>query len=310
MKRRIKFKESEPLSAAAPSYPNQLGYIRAGKKADKVAAQDEKEKEKNAFVVKRRSPLSISAIRPLHPLLAGILKEDISFDRSDSPSGRVTVREGKERLLSEKEIEELLENLQNPEKVESYNTAPKKRKYQDQKRAIGLYVVDVCIDLERLFSVSLDSVEPEIYSEIADKLKTQGWRAGKNSYGPCLVCPADKREKWIPAIANAVINWRISSNQARTFGLMETLAVALSPNAQYVAGAIRARLKDQEDVDKPQAIPVLDKNAKAELFVALPAEGYIASDIEAKADALTGAENCIIIIQMLQSYDYQTQITA
>jgi hypothetical protein len=305
-KGKIKFKEAEALSAADPSYPDQLlgGYMRAAKKADKITAEDEKDKDKgkDSFVVKRRSPLSISAMRPLHPLLAGLSEENISFDRSNTPTSKVVIRDGKEgKLLTEEEVKKLLEDFDGP--------APKKRKFiQGQRRATGLYVVDVCIDLERLFSVNLDPVEPEVYSETADKLISQGWKKGKNSYGPCLVCPADKREKWIPAIANAVINWRISSNQARTFGLMETLAVSLSPNAQYVAGAIRARLQDQEDTDRPQAIPVLDKNAKAELFVALPAEGYIAGDIGAEADALTRAENRII--EMLQSYDYNAQITA
>jgi hypothetical protein len=303
-KNRIKFKEAEALSSADPAFPDQLlgGYMRAGKKADKVSAkEDEEKKQENSFVVKRRSPLSISAMRPLHPLLAGLSEENISFDRSNTPTSKVIIRDGKEgNIMKEEEVRELLENFDGP--------VPKKRKYiQGQRRATGLYTVDVCIDLERLFSVNLDPVEPEVYENTAKELENKGWKRGKNSYGPCLVCPAAEREKLIPAIANAVINWRISSNQARTFGLMETLAVAISPNAQYVAGAIRARLQDQEDSDRPQAIPVLDKKAKAELFVALPAEGYIMGDIGADADALAMAENRII--EMLRSYDYDAQTT-
>lgn len=311
-KDRIKFKEAEALSSADPAFPDQLlgGYMRAGKKADKVstkgdkdsAKEGEEKKQENSFVVKRRSPLSISAMRPLHPLLAGLSQENISFDRSNTHTSKVIIRDGKEgNIMKEEEVKELLENFDGP--------VPKKRKYiQGQRRATGLYVVDVCIDLERLFSVNLDPVEPEVYESAAKELENKGWKRGKNSYGLCLVCPAAEREKLIPAIANAVINWRISSNQARTFGLMETLAVAVSPNAQYVAGAIRARLQDQENTDRPHAIPVLDKKAKAELFAALPAEGYIMGDIGADADALAMAENRII--EMLKNYDYDAQTTA
>ncbi|MCS6904090.1 MAG: CRISPR-associated protein Cas7 [Bacteroidia bacterium] len=304
-KGKIKFKEGEALSLADPSYPDQLigGYMRAKKQADKPTKEkDEGDSKESSFVVKRRSPLCISAMRPLHPLLAGTSEENISFDRSSTPTSKVVVREGKEgRMLSDEELVELLSNFD--------GATPKKRKYiQDQRRATGLYVVDICIDMERLFCVNLDPVEPEVDNLTAKKLEEKGWKRGYNSYGPCLVCPKEEREKMIPAIANAVINWRITSNQARTFGLMETLAVAISHNAQYVAGAIRARLRDIEEVDRPQAIPVLDRNAKAELFVSLPAESYIPGNIEAEADALANAENRII--EMLQNYNYDAHISS
>ena len=43
--------------------------------------------ESDKMTVKRRSPLSISAMRPLHPLLGGLEreKENISFDRTSHP---------------------------------------------------------------------------------------------------------------------------------------------------------------------------------------------------------------------------------
>ncbi|WP_273958801.1 hypothetical protein, partial [Lacticaseibacillus paracasei] len=63
--------------------------------------------------------------------------------------------------------------------------------------------------------------------------------------------PEVERLKVIPAIAKALVNWRISSNQSRTFSLMETLAVAISDNANTLAGAIRAKLLD-DNPDKPQ----------------------------------------------------------
>jgi hypothetical protein len=69
---KTEFGQKEPWSACDPAFADQLigGWMRAG------AA---------GAPVKRRSPLSISALRPLHPSLAGLAREDITFDRSDHP---------------------------------------------------------------------------------------------------------------------------------------------------------------------------------------------------------------------------------
>ena len=62
------------------------------------AAKGGKEK-----TIKRRSPFSFSAMRALHPLLAGVDRENITFDRSDRPDTRVIVRgpDGKEMTPEE-----------------------------------------------------------------------------------------------------------------------------------------------------------------------------------------------------------------
>jgi hypothetical protein len=60
------------------------------------------------ITVKRRSPLSISAMRPIHPLLAGTDEENLTFDRSDKPDRHpVNVRLG-DKLLTDEEIEDFL----------------------------------------------------------------------------------------------------------------------------------------------------------------------------------------------------------
>lgn len=64
-------KQKEPHSPCDPTFSDQLlgGYMKA---------------ESGSFTVKRRSPLSISAMRPLHPLLGGIEypTENLTFDRT------------------------------------------------------------------------------------------------------------------------------------------------------------------------------------------------------------------------------------
>jgi hypothetical protein len=84
---------------------------------------------------------------------------------------------------------------------------------------------------------------------------------------------------------------------------MEILAVAVSDNANKIAGAIRAKLA--EDTEKQRAIPFIDDTAGAELFIALPCDGYI-QGVHGTANALVDAENRLI--EMMSLYDYENQI--
>ena len=60
--------------------------------------------------IKRRSPLSISAMRPIHPLLAGLPKENLSFDRSNTSNiNEIIVRDTNGNVLSKEEVAEMLE---------------------------------------------------------------------------------------------------------------------------------------------------------------------------------------------------------
>ena len=271
----------EPWSPCDPNYVDQLlgGWMHAGDGPTK----------------KRRSPLSISAMRPIHPLLAGVDKENLTFDRSDRPDQHpVNVRMG-DKLLTEEEIEAFLQ--------ENDRTLPRRNWIADNARTSGLFVYDVAIDLRTLFCVSTNQHEPEISKEMIETLKSKGWKDSKNVFGECLVLPKEEREKVIPALAKALINWRITSNQARTFSLMETLAIAISDNANTLAGAIRAKLMD--DSDKPKAKPIVDETAGADLFIALPCANYIVTESES-ADALLKAEEKLVSLMM--DYDYENQI--
>ena len=271
----------EPWSPCDPNYVDQLlgGWMRAGDGPTK----------------KRRSPLSISAMRPIHPLLAGVDKENLTFDRSDRPDQHpVNVRMG-DKLLTEEEIEAFLQ--------ENDRTLPRRNWIADNARTSGLFVYDVAIDLRTLFCVSTNQHEPEISKEMIETLKSKGWKESKNVFGECLVLPKAERDKVIPALAKALINWRITSNQARTFSLMETLAIAISDNANTLAGAIRAKLID--DGEKPKAKPIVDEAAGADLFITLPCANYIVTETES-ADALKKAEEKLITL--MNNFNYENQL--
>lgn len=271
----------EPWSPCDPTFVDQLlgGWMRAG----------------DGVTVKRRSPMSISAMRPIHPLLAGIDKENLTFDRSDKPDRHpVNVRIG-EKLMTDAEIDEFLST--------NNRTLPRRNWIPDNVRTGGLFVYDIAIDLRTLFSVSTNQHEPELSKEKIEELKMKGWIESENVFGKCLVLPKEEREKVIPALANALLNWRITSNQARTFSLMETLAVAISDNANKLAGAIRAKLI--EDGEKPKAKPIIDETAGADVFVTLSCSNYVVT-INESAGALAKAEQKLI--DMMMTFDYENQL--
>ncbi|OFX53967.1 MAG: CRISPR-associated protein Cas7 [Bacteroidetes bacterium GWB2_41_8] len=272
----------EPWSPCDPTYIDQLlgGWMRA---------------EKDEITVKRRSPLSISAMRPIHPLLSGTDKENLTFDRSDKPDRHpVNVRLG-DKLLTNEQIDEFL--------TTNHRTLPRRNWIPDNVRTSGLFIYDVAIDLRTLFCVSTNQHEPELSKERIEDLKAKGWIECENIFGKCLILPKTEREKVIPALASALLNWRITSNQARTFSLMETLAVAISDNANKLAGAIRAKLID--DGEKPKAKPIIDETAGADIFVTLPCSNYLVTDNES-ADALEQAEQKLIDLMM--AFDYENQL--
>jgi len=271
----------EPWSPCDPSYVDQLlgGWMRAG----------------DGITVKRRSPLSISALRPIHPLLAGTDKENLTFDRSDKPDRNpVNVRLG-DKLLSDDEIDEFL-TINN-------RTLPRRNWIPDNVRTNGLFVYDIAIDLRTLFCVSINQHEPELSKEKIEELKVKNWIESENIFGKCLVLPKKEREKVIPALASALLNWRITSNQARTFSLMETLAIAISDNANKLAGSIRAKLV--EDGEKLKAKPIIDETAGAEVFVTLPCSNYVIT-VNESADAIDKAEQKLIDLMMV--FDYENQL--
>lgn len=262
----------------------------------KTAQKDENGKKTRT--IKRRSPLSISSLRGLHPLLAGVKPENISFDRSESPNNKIVVKNTKGEVLTETQIEEALSGQDR-----SLNRKWIMNQSGSTNRATGLFVQDIAIDLRRLFCVLLNKLEPEITEETEAKLREAGWEETRTVFGTCLVAPKKIREKLIPALAHAIINWTITSNQSRTFSLMETLAVSISDNANKIAGSIRAKLKEEED---NKAEPIIEEEMKdVESFVTLSAGGYIRTKKES-AEALDKAEQALI--NKMLAFDYKNQL--
>lgn len=278
-----KVEEGEVYSTCDPSYPDQLvgGWMKAGK-----GGKDR--------TLKRRSPLSISAMRPLHPGLANINSENISFDRSDRSNSKVIVRDEKGNALAESEIVTLLEGK---------DRSLSRKWIPDNKRASGLFVVDFAIDLRRLFSVSLNPFEPEMTPETIANLRAKGWKEASNVFGPCLVVPEPLRQQWISALSRAILDWKITSNQSRTFSLMETLAVVISDNAHQIAAGIRAKRAGE---DPSSVEPIVDEGLKGvDTFITLNAGAYILTKGE-RADAMEQAEKRLV--DLLSAYSYEKSI--
>ena len=276
-------KEGEVYGTCDPRYADQLfgGWMKAAK-----GGKDR--------TLKRRSPLSISAMRALHPMLAGMDSENASFDRSERLNNKVIVRDEKGNELSEDQIVSFLEGK---------DRSLSRKWIPDNRRATGLFVFDVAIDLRRLFNVSVNSFEPEMSGSTIENLKNEGWVESVNVFGPCLVAPQAIRKQWVEGLAHAIINWRITSNQSRTFSLMDTLAVSVSDNANLIAGSIRAKLSEE---DSKKAEPIVDENIKGvDTFITLQAGGFIHTKGE-QADALEKAEQKLVDLMM--AYDYENQV--
>jgi len=141
-----------------------------------------------------------------------------------------------------------------------------------------------------------------LFPKIEEKLRKENWIDGKNIFGNCLICPKEKREEIIKALAHALVNWRITSNQARTFSLMETVALAISDNANQISYAIRGELRD--DTEYQRAVPRIDESAKADLFISPVASAFIAGSV-GSTDALEKAEQKLI--DLMSAFDYENQ---
>lgn len=300
--------EAEVLSICDPSYFDQLlgGWMKAEKSDKDVKAENEdideevesEEKELKKRTIKRRSPLSISAMRGLHPLLAGIKYESVSFDRSDWGHTEVKIRDSKGNYITKQaDLDALFEK----------HGSQLTKKWIDAKkngRASGLFIQDIAIDLRRLFCIGLNPIEPEISVETEARLREAGWIESANVFGPCLVAPPAVREKLIPALAEAIIEWSITSNQARTFSLMETLAVTISDNANKIAASIRAKLSEEDD---NKANPIVEEDLEGvSTYVTLAAGGYIRTKTES-FDALEKAKQ--ELIKLMTAFPYENQLT-
>ena len=273
--------DGEPWSPCDPQYADQLlgGWMRA--------------ESGGGNTVKRRSPLSISAMRPLHPLLAGLASESASYDRSNDPeqhSVRVVNSDGED--MSEEEVQEFLES--------NDRTLPRRKWIPEDQvgpRAHGLYVFDVAVDLDRLFTVSTNQHEPELDTEKIEELQEEGWTLTENEEH--LVCPEERRDEIIEALATGLTDWRVTSNQSRTFSPQPTLCLAISDDANRVTNAIRADLTEEGRGE--EAVPVIDTFEGVSVYTMPACKGHV-TGVTASPDALDKAREDIV--ERLQAVEY------
>lgn len=270
----------EPWSPCDPHYADQLlgGWMRA---------------RTGEITLKRRSPLSISAMRPLHPFLVSMNSENITFDRSEHPEQNpVRVLNAAGQELSPEEIQEYLQS--------NKRTLPRRNWIPDNNRTTGLFVYDLAIDLKRLFTVATNQHEPELSSDLLEQLKAEGWEISAD--GEYLLCPEERRRNIAKGLAAAIVEWQITSNQARTYSPQTTLALAISANASLITAAIRADL----DEENPQrAVPIIDTVPNVEVYTSLTARAYIPG-ISGTADAIEQAR--IALEERLLTFDYATAV--
>lgn len=181
-------------------------------------------------VLKRRSPLSVSALTPLHGSLASARDEVVTLDRRDDPEDAHTIEVTDEDGNSIEDIDAFFEGKKSPTRLQFTDRT-------NHKRITGLFEYTVAIDLTRLFQVPKRSVDPELAASMPEDLREAGWPEDEDYF----YLPKDQREKLAKALSQALIEWRVTSNQQRTFSLQSNLATVVSKNAGAVANALYVR---------------------------------------------------------------------
>lgn len=268
-----KLKQKELIQTCDPSYFDQLigGWMTAPDKKNTEKDDDD------TLVLSRRSPLSISAMSPVHPLLASVaIEEVITFDRTESNTESMVVKDGKKIL----EGDELIKFL------EQSNSKLTKRKAAafKAKRATGLFKIDIAIDLKKLFRVPTRINDIEIKQSTINKLMESGWKKINIGSGEFLELPKEHHEEVANAVAESIIRWRITSNQSRTFDVMSTLTTVVANRADVISNSVYGELYNDKN-DKNRAKLVIDQsNPNAKFFSNNILKGYL-TDVETSASA-------------------------
>lgn len=274
-----KLTQKEVTQPCDPTYYDQLlgGWMSISSKKGDTGDDVENKKGMN---LKRRSPLSISAMTPVHPLLASLIHEkNMTFDRTETKSDdEFVVRDKNKNIMSEDDLKSFLEKS---------NSDLTKRKFIDGKdRANGFFDVDVAIDLEKLFRIPLLLNDIEIDETIEKKLRESNWVEVEIDGIKYLELPKDEHDKVADAIAWGIINWQITSNQSRTFDTMPVLSVAISNRPDEISSAIRGEISEDNE---NKADLVVDTNyPNTKIFSTKLLNGYV-SGVETSYTAIDDA---------------------
>ena len=213
-----------------PSNSDQLlaGYMLAEKE----------DKKTGEGTVKRRSPFSFSPLKPL-PFLANTYNEVLVRDDRDRNNNIIEIKDASGNLLDQEEVMQIL-GQNDTNKTFSKFTDP-----DNNVRMNGLYEANIAINLDRLFKVKLAQQDREVTLSTIEELKSEGWEVVNSPQGVCLEAPAQYKEKVIAGIADAIINFRVTSNQSSNFDTMKTLAVSVSDDASKIDRGIRSKLIEE-----------------------------------------------------------------
>lgn len=202
-------------------------------KQSKVEIEDEDDSDdRDTTIIKRRSPMSISSLVPLNSRLATIqtVSGSVCVDRTSSAQFHKLVFDDGVRLI-------LFDDV----KDEKIRSRMKPRKFDKSKKsyAHGIMVCDFALDLDRLFAVSLQVQEPEVSLKVIENLRANNWfEFFHPQIGNMLGLPMELRGELIEAMSDALINWRITSNQTQHFTPMNTLAVTVSTSANEITSCV------------------------------------------------------------------------
>jgi hypothetical protein len=229
--------------------------------------------------IKRRSPLSVSALTPLHGTLTTTTEEVLTVDRRDDPADRHTIAVVDRNGDSVDDVDAFFAER---DRVATRHQFTDK---QRNKRLTGLFEYVVAVDLTRLFAVAKRVQDPELADDVRDALQDAGWPEDDDAF----YLPNSDRERLIPALARALIEWRVTSNQQRTFSLQNNLATVITRHAGQAANAIYVTQEDERATPHVEAIDGVSLYLTNEAR-ALFDEGPFAADANQQAiDELTDA---------------------
>lgn len=192
--------------------------------------------------VSRTSPISSSALTPLHDLLCKVNNELIVMDRKNDSNFSISlVKDGKTKDDKELSLEDMYKEF-GEEKMKSVSPS---QFIPDNKRVNGVFVYTIEINLKELFSISLNQFKREVTPELEEELVKDGWEY--NEEKTRLLMPKDKFINISDAIAKGIMNWKFTSNKTNTLDCLNDFAVIISNNAQDLNDGIFVELEEESN---------------------------------------------------------------
>lgn len=272
-----KIEQRETTELTDPRYADQLiaGWMR-------TPSDTTKDDDEGQVSYKRRSPLSISLMNPLHPKLVSMNKELVTFNRNGIFNDDLTIRKVKKNGKKEKTVEKW-ENDEIDEILKEKNELISKNKFIGPQTLVsGLFIVNMVIDIESLFTVPITLSDKQIPSEKEKELIDEGWEVIKFRGGKHIKLPINKIEEYTNALVDGLINWRISSNQSRTYDPMPIISIAVSDVGHENGYAIRSKLVQENG--KISAKPVIEEGNENTKVYTTPIAGEIFLEDEINID--------------------------